>query len=107
MLKSKESFGNIFFLHFEWIALAGMLVAAATIDPSSASLFCPIEWAGFEYCPGSGIGRSMSSALRGDFSGSFELHPAGIPAVIIMSGRIGNIFHRNRTLSKTLNKEPS
>lgn len=103
MVKFKESFGHIFFLHFEWIALAGMLIMAATIDPESASLFCPIDWAGIENCPGEGIGRSMSSAMRGDFYRSFELHPAGIPAVLILMTRVGTILNRNRKMKN--NKE--
>lgn len=105
MLKSKESFGHIFFLHFEWLALAGMLAAAATIDPSMPPLFCPVEWIGIDYCPGNGIGRAISSALRGDFYRSYDLHPAGIPAVVVLTARIGRIFYRNRMLSKTINKK--
>ena len=105
MLKSKQSFAKIFFLHFEWLALAFMLIAAATIDPASPSLFCPVEWMGFENCPGNGIGRSISSALRGDFVNSYELHPAGIPSVAILSARIGSIFHRNRKFNKKSNIE--
>ncbi|PWN07101.1 DUF2752 domain-containing protein [Rhodohalobacter mucosus] len=103
MVKFKESFGHIFFLHFEWIALAGMLIAVVTIDPDSAAGFCLIEWTGVEHCPGEGIGRSMSSAMRGDFVRSFQLHPAGIPAIIILTIRIGSIFNRNSKMNN--NKE--
>ena len=104
MMKFKESFGHIFFLHFEWMALAGMLIVTAAINPAAPAGFCLIEWTGIDYCPGNGIGRSMASAMRGDLDTSFELHPAGIPAVIILMTRIGSILNRNRKLNHN-NKE--
>jgi hypothetical protein len=105
MMKSKESFGKFFFLHFEWAAFLLILIAAATIDPASESLFCPLEWMGLENCPGSGIGRSMGSAFRGDFIKSVQLHPAGIPAILILMVRIGSVLNRNRKLTTNHNHD--
>lgn len=98
-MKGKKSFGKFFFLHFEWMALLVILLASATIDPSSGSLFCPLEWMGIKNCPGEGIGRSMASVFRGDIISSFYLHPAGVPAIAIILARIGSIFYRNRNFT--------
>jgi hypothetical protein len=99
-MKSTESFRHIFFLHFEWMALTAGLLLMALLDPfaGQASL-CLIERAGFSYCPGEGLGRSMALAFRGEFSASFQLHPAGIAAIFILTGRILSIFYRNYKLN--------
>lgn len=45
---------------------------------------CPLENLGFHYCPGCGLGRSVSFLLHGDIIGSFQTHILGIPATIIL-----------------------
>ena len=49
---------------------------------------CIFNNVGFNYCPGCGLGRSVSYFLHGDVTMSFSAHPAGIPAVIILLFRI-------------------
>ena len=44
---------------------------------------CPLENIGFHYCPGCGLGRSVSFLLHGDVVRSFQTHILGIPATII------------------------
>jgi len=96
-----RSFKKLFFLHFEWLALATGLILLALMDPlTQAQTLCPIERLGFEYCPGEGLGRSVSHAFRGDFEASFYSHPAGIAAILIITGRIFAIFHRNLNINK-------
>ena len=98
----QEAFRKMFFLHFEWIALTTGLILMFLIDPASqAPTLCPLDRLGFEYCPGTGLGTSVAYAARGELVSSFESHPAGIPAIIIMVLRIGSIFHRNYQISKT------
>jgi len=95
------SFKKLFFLHFEWLALATGLILLALMDPlTQAQTLCPIERLGFEYCPGEGLGRSVSYAFRGDFVASFYSHPAGIAAILIITGRIFAILHRNLNINK-------
>lgn len=95
------SFKNLFFLHFEWLALATGLILMALLDPlSQASTLCPIERLGFSYCPGEGLGKSVSHAFRGNLKASFYTHPAGIAAILIITGRIFSIFRRNYNFKK-------
>jgi hypothetical protein len=50
--------------------------------------FCPLKNLGFNFCPGCGLGLSISKIFHFDFIGSFETHPLGMPALIIISNRI-------------------
>jgi hypothetical protein len=96
-MKMKEKFRNTFFLHFEWLALTGLLVAAAAINPySPGASFCLFDAAGIEYCPGEGLGRSIAHLFRGNFYESVQAHPVGFAAVLIIMIRVGSILHRNR-----------
>ncbi len=100
-MKLYESFKKLFFLHFEWLVLATGLVLLAFMDPLlQGQTLCPIERLGFSYCPGEGLGRSVSHAFRGDFKASFYSHPAGIAAILIITGRIISIFNRNFNINK-------
>ncbi len=49
---------------------------------------CPLYNLGFEYCPGCGLGRSISHFLHGEISQSLRMHPLGIFAVFVLSLRI-------------------
>ncbi|TVR29623.1 MAG: DUF2752 domain-containing protein [Balneolaceae bacterium] len=91
-----------FYLHFEWLALSIALVAMAMLNPeSTANSICPLDLLGFENCPGDGLGKSMAFSFRGKISESFQAHPAGLPAILIIMTRIGSIFKRNLQFSKT------
>ena len=70
-----------------WIAA---LVALALYVPNAENHFtiCPFHYLGFEHCLGCGLGRSISYFFHGDLLKSFETHPLGIVAVIILSFRI-------------------
>jgi len=94
--KVKETFRRSFFLHFEWVMLVLILAVAAFINPYSEGIsFCLLDLAGFSFCPGTGLGRSIALFFRGNFMESFQMHPAGIAAVLIIMGRIGSILYRN------------
>jgi hypothetical protein len=49
---------------------------------------CVFNKFGFEYCPGCGLGRSISYLMHGDVLSSFEAHPMGMAAVLILGYRI-------------------
>jgi len=100
MIKS-HSLKKAFFLHFEWIILAGGLILMAVLDPlSQAESFCPVHRFGFDVCPGCGLGKSIAYTFRGEFSASLQAHPAGMFAVAIITSRIGSIFYRNYNENK-------
>lgn len=81
--------------------LATGLVLMAFLNPAeAASSFCPLDLLGFEFCPGDGLGRSIAYGFQGQFMASFQMHPAGLPAILIISIRIISIFHRNWLLTK-------
>ncbi len=48
---------------------------------------CPLKILGFHYCPGCGLGRSVSFLLHGDLVRSFQTHILGIPATIVLFSR--------------------
>jgi hypothetical protein len=78
---------------FIWIAA---LVALAFTDPMGTHYsLCPLHNMGFDWCPGCGLGHSISWLFRGDIVESFHAHPLGIPAVFIIILRIITIFRNN------------
>jgi len=54
---------------------------------------CPLENAGFDWCPGCGLGRSIALLMHGELEASLGMHWLGIPAFLV-------IIHRIYTLSK-------
>lgn len=95
-MSDREPFKYYFFLHFEWIALISGLLLGAFLDPfSQASSICPIDRMGFDFCPGCGLGKSVAFAARGHLSASFQSHPLGLFAILVIVARIGSIFRRN------------
>ncbi len=69
-----------------WILAIGAL---ATSNPHEHHYsLCPIANLGFDFCPGCGLGRSISALLQGEIATSFSLHWFGIPATGILIYRI-------------------
>lgn len=69
-----------------WIgALVGLFYA--TPDNQHFAL-CPLHQAGFDFCPGCGIGRSIHYMMRGDIQASFSSHYLGPIALLIVLGRV-------------------
>lgn len=66
------------------------LVGLAIYEPTSGDhvSFCILNNLGFTFCPGCGIGRSISHVLNGDFQASMAMHPMGILALPILLFRI-------------------
>jgi hypothetical protein len=86
----------------EAIVWIGAFIYLAVHDPYAQSEFtlCPLKNLGFHYCPGCGLGRSVSFLLHGDVVRSFETHILGIPATIIFFSRIISL------LGKAVTKDP-
>ena len=65
--------------------------------------FCIFKIFGFNYCPGCGLGRSISFLLHGDIGNSLKMHPLGIPALLILLFRIVNLSYNFLNNFKTHN----
>lgn len=78
----------------EAIIWIGALIALAFYHPVPGTHFtlCPLANIGFRYCPGCGLGRSISYILHGDFQLSWKTHPLGVFAVVILGNRIVSLF---------------
>ena len=68
----------------------GGLAYLAFIDPEGSGLpsLCILKAVGITYCPGCGMGASISYVLHGDVSMSMASHPLGIFALIVIVHRI-------------------
>lgn len=87
---------------FIWITA---LVFLAFIDPSHHHYtLCPISSAGFDWCPGCGLGRSIALFYRLDLRESFMTHPLGIPAVALLLHRIIILLRSNFRVSTCKNQ---
>jgi hypothetical protein len=77
-----------------WI-VALILLAFAPIHHGHYSL-CLFKNLGFDFCPGCGLGHSITYLFHGKIEASFYAHPFGIPAVIILIYRIFSILKQNK-----------
>ena len=88
----------------ELIFLIASLVALAISDPEKEHFdLCIFHWLGFNYCPGCGLGHSISWFFRGEFLNAFESHFFGIPAVFIILHRIIQLILVNLKKHKLMN----
>ena len=81
-----------------WISA---LIYLASINPADARHlnFCPLKLLKFDFCPGCGLGKSLSFFLQGNFSESLRTHPLGIPAFFILAWRIITLIAKSLDLS--------
>jgi hypothetical protein len=56
---------------------------------------CPISNLGFDFCPGCGLGNSISFLFQGNLEASFQSHPFGIFAFVIIVTRIISLIKNN------------
>ena len=76
--------------------------AASSVQFDSHFTLCPLRLAGFEHCPGCGLGRSMVLLLHGKVTESISMHPLGIFAVGIFAARIVTVFKNYYTYKKQM-----
>lgn len=76
--------------YFELAAWVLGLMAMALMDPSTNVhySFCFFKFIGINYCPGCGLGHSISYLFHGNFKESFNAHPLGLFAVWVIFARI-------------------
>jgi len=81
---------KVLFKYFELLFWLAALTALAFTDPGSASHFslCPLKASGITWCPGCGLGHSISWLFHGNIVRSWHAHWLGIPALFIIMYRI-------------------
>ncbi|PKL81588.1 MAG: hypothetical protein CVV24_14490 [Ignavibacteriae bacterium HGW-Ignavibacteriae-3] len=76
----------------EWEAVLWLvgLIYLLFINPYASQHFtlCPFDNLGITFCPGCGLGRSISFFYQGDLIHSIKTHPLGIIAFGLISIRI-------------------
>ena len=77
---------------FLWIG--GLLLMAIMAPTNAHASLCPFSALGLGFCPGCGLGHSVSYLARGDFQASFMAHPLGMFAVAVLLWRIIQIFRK-------------
>lgn len=87
MNRLKNILENISLEAILWFAALAYLLF---INPYTVQefTFCPFHNMGIEYCPGCGLGRSISFLYHGDLAHSFQTHPLGIAAFVLILLRI-------------------
>ncbi|SIQ58805.1 Protein of unknown function [Pontibacter lucknowensis] len=80
-----------------WII--GLLLLAG-MEPAGNHLFslCPISWVWQGGCPGCGLGHSVAYLFRGDLASSWQAHPLGLPALLILCWRVLELLVQSRQL---------
>jgi len=91
--------------YFELAVWTVGLLCLAFMNPSATTHFslCFFKWMGLSFCPGCGLGHSISWLFHGDIKQSLQAHPLGIFAVIILVRRIAFLIKnqfRNLTYLK-------
>lgn len=91
------------YIDFELLAWIGGLIYLAAINPYSTDHFnlCPFKAVGIDFCPGCGLGKSISFIFHGDFYSSFFQHPLGIFAIIVLTTRIYQLIKSKFTTNKS------
>lgn len=96
------------FFNLEAILWSAGLLYLAFIDPyQSGHLdFCLFKLVGIEFCPGCGLGKSISMIFHGDLIHSIMCHPLGIFAFIFIGARIISLINstlKNKKISYEVN----
>ncbi len=96
LLKNLQKICSVIgFEAFIWI-LGMFYLIFIHIPGESHFTICPLANLGFEFCPGCGLGNSISFLFRGDLIASFQSHPLGIFAFTVIFVRIISIIKNNR-----------
>jgi hypothetical protein len=87
----RNLFNKYFELSFWIIALTSLALMQPDEDVHYS--FCIFKLAGFTFCPGCGLGHSISYLFHGYIKTSFTTHPLGIFAVLLILLRIYTLLH--------------
>lgn len=74
------------------------LIYLAAIEPSQPHFtFCLFKNIGFSWCPGCGIGHSISYLLHGNVIKSFQTHILGTFALFVIVYRVLQLINKIKT----------
>lgn len=107
MITDLHRLGKFFIHNFEafiWIA-AIIFFALSPVNHSEHFTICPLSLAGFEHCPGCGLGRSLILLLHGNVSESMSMHPLAIPALALFTARIVIVFKNYHNFQNQITKK--
>ncbi len=84
--------------HLELLMWIGALVSLIFVNPYETDhfTFCIFNQMGIDFCPGCGIGRSITMIYHGNFADSFRMHPLGIFALAVILYRIINLLPKHK-----------
>ncbi len=89
------------YLSFELFFWIIVLIYLASINPNVSHFsFCLFKQLGISWCPGCGIGRSISHLLHGDIIKSINNHIFGTFALLIIVYRILQLIIKKSSLNK-------
>lgn len=93
------SFKNVALFYFRryfevsvWILALILLGSMSPVNDHSS--LCPLKSAGFSFCPGCGLGHSISWLFHGDIKASLQAHPLGVFATGVLIFRIVQLIHK-------------
>ena len=72
---------------FIWITAIAYL-EVSPVPSGEHFTICPLSLAGFEHCPGCGLGRSIILLLHGHIAESLQMHPLAVLALVVLVARI-------------------
>jgi len=77
------------------IWITSLLILAFTPPEHDHYSICLFHNLGFRFCPGCGLGHSISYLFHGDIYSSLNAHPLGIFATAVLSYRIFQVVNMN------------
>jgi Protein of unknown function (DUF2752) len=83
--------------YFELCTWIAGLFLLAIMNPAGTPHFslCLFKWAGLSFCPGCGLGHSISWLFHGNLTQSLQAHPLGIFALAVLLLRIFTLIKNN------------
>jgi Protein of unknown function (DUF2752) len=92
VLSTIRKYQALVFSHFELIVWISAIVVLYFMPQRPGPSLCVFKAFGLNRCPGCGIGHSIQDALHFQFSASWNHHPMGILAVLIIFIRIKQLL---------------
>ena len=104
ILKINNAYDFFSKIELEAYMWAIALIYLFFINPYEAQHFslCIFKNLGINFCPGCGIGRSISMIYHGDFLYSLQTHPLGLTALIIIVCRIYSLIRKSINQSQLI-----
>ncbi len=84
-----------------YIWISALLILFLINTDSVHFSLCPFYNLGIDFCPGCGLGRSIHHFMNLDFVGSFNIHPLGGLAFLILLFRIYSMGKNSMQKLKT------